>query len=511
MKHFCLKCGNELKEEQLICPKCEHCSSLDYLYKSSESILGVLTAEQIEANTQWVKYKCGKDGITGHGFAAEDANALNDLFQGKPVDLTGRENSRYGPDRISNGQAIQTKYCRTARASVQAGFDETGMYAYKNQILEVPCEQYEEALQIMAEKISSGKVEGITDPNDATKIIKKGSVTYKPAKNIARAGNIDSLIFDAKTQSIAAISAFGISFAINLGMMVLFKDKNNLGVKEAVQIAFLSGLYNGTITMTSGILASQVLKTQFGRNFTAAIQLGTKSSIDTVYTSQIGKDLVHNLAKTLWDKGIYGNAAKNVATKFVRTNIITNIAVFVVTSVPDTYNLIQGKISRPQFIKNLVVTSTTIIGGTLGSFLGAYLGPTGMLGGGLAGGVVFGWASNKIANYVRKDDSERMYELIKIALIQLSNDYLVQTDDEFQKCIDAISQDKAIDTTLIKVMYSIGADDDNDFLRVQVAYEKLQYYFYSIIRQRKKVCLKKHQEKVLNAIDDLGEQIIKEK
>ena len=43
--------------------------------------------------------------------------------------------------------------------------------------------------------------------------------------------------------------------------------------------------------------------------------------------------------------------------------------------------------------------------------------------------------------------------------------------------------DKIIDTNLIKVMYSIGADDNNDFLRVQVAYEKFEYYFYSIIEE----------------------------
>lgn len=195
MKHFCLKCGNELKEEQLICHKCEHCSFFDSTLTSG-AIIGILTAEQIETNTQWVKYKCGKNGLTGHGYAAEDANALNDIFEVKSVDITGRNNCKNGPDRISDGESIQTKYCKTAKASVQAGFDETGMYAYKNQILEVPSDQYEEALQIMAEKISSGKVEGVTDPKDASKIIKKGSVTYKQAKNIARAGNIDFRIFD---------------------------------------------------------------------------------------------------------------------------------------------------------------------------------------------------------------------------------------------------------------------------------------------------------------------------
>lgn len=65
--------------------------------------------------------------------------------------------------------------------------------------------------------------------------------------------------------------------------MCLFRDKGNLNIKEAMQLAFLSGLQNGTIAMTSGILTSQVLKTQFGRNLAAYVQWGAKSGIDSAY------------------------------------------------------------------------------------------------------------------------------------------------------------------------------------------------------------------------------------
>ena len=507
MKHFCIKCGTELKEEQLLCPKCGHCSFFDLTKDSVKDVSGILNAVEIESNTQWAKYKCGKNASTGHGFAAEDANALNEWLSGYDVDQIGRNNTNAGPDRISNAQEIQTKYYKTANESVQAGFGNDGMYVYKGQILEVPNDQYEEAVVFMEEKIRQGKVEGIANPEDAKKIIKQGDVTYQQAKNIARAGNIDSLIFDAKTQTVTAISAFGISFAINLGMMCLFRDKGNLNIKEAMQLAFLSGLQNGTIAMTSGILTSQVLKTQFGRNLAAYVQWGAKSSIDAVYKVQIGKELIHNLSKSLWDKGIYGRASKQVATKFIRTNVITNLGVFVITSIPDTFFVIRGEISKPQFIKNLVVNGTSLAGGTLGAWLGACLGPYGMIGGGLAGGVIFNWTSKKIADSISKDDSEKMYELIKVALLHLSHDYMIQSEDEFQKCIEFIHQEKAIDTTFIRAMYSIGCDDDNDFLRVQIAYEKLAYYFYAVIRQRKTVCLTNNQEKVLDAINELGAKI----
>lgn len=355
----------------------------------------------------------------------------------------------------------------------------------------------------MREKIASGKVNGTTDPDDATKIIKRGSVTYQQAKNIARAGNIDSLLFDAKTQSVTAVSAFGISFAINLGMMLLFKDKNKFNFKEAAQMAFLAGLQNGTITMASGILASQVLRTQFGRNLAAYVQWGAKNGVNVIYQNQLGKELVHKLSKVLFNKGIYGGAAKNAAVKFLRTNTITNLAVFVVVSVPDTYHLLQHQMSGTQYVKNLIVSGSSILGGTIGAVLGSMLGPAGMIGGGLAGGVVFSWASKTIADKIGKDDAEKMYQLIQVALIRLSHDYMIQSDEEFQRCLDYIHSEKALDMRFIRLMYSIGCDTDNDLLRVQVAYERLDYYFYSVVRNRKTVLLGRNQQRVLDAIDAL--------
>lgn len=505
MKHYCLSCGNELQEEQMLCPKCGHCSFLDALEDSKKGVFAILGAQQIEANTQWIKYKCGKDGLAGHGFAAEDANALEDLLWGADVEFVGRNNQDGGADRIVNGQFVQTKYCKSAKESVNAAFV-AGKYAYKNQILEVPLDQYEEALQIMRDKIVAGQVDGVTNPDDASKIVRKGSVTYEQAKNIAKAGNIDSLIFDAKTQSITAVSAFGISFAITAGMMLLFRG-NKMRVEDILQSAFLVGLYNGTISLTSNILTMQVLRTQFGRNLVSYIQWGTKSSIDSIYKTEFGKKFVHKLSQTLFKKAIYGGAAKNATIKFFRTNAITNIAALVVASVPDVYYLLQGKISKTQYIKNLVVSSSSsVLGATVGGALGSMLGPAGLIGGGLAGGTVFSWASKKVADKISKDDSEKMYQLIKVALLRLSHDYMIQTEEEFQKCIDFISYEKAIDTNLLRIMYSIGKDMNDDFLRVQVAYERLAYYFGAVIRQRKTVLLKKNQQLVLAAVNNLGNE-----
>ena len=104
-----------------------------------------------------------------------------------------------------------------------------------------------------------------------------------------------------------------------------------------------------------------------------------------------------------------------------------------------------------------------------------------------------------------------MCQLIKVALLQLSHDYMIQTDEEFQRCIDIISYERAIDTNFLRVMYSIGKDTNDDFLRVQVAYERLAYYFGAVIRQRKTVLLKDNQQRVLNAVNSLGDELSPDK
>lgn len=511
MKHYCLNCGQELLDNQLLCPKCNHCIITDIVKSQSKdditgdvcgSIGSVLSAQQIEANTQWTKYRCGKDGLAGHGFAAEDANALNEIIWGKDVEFAGRDNSKDGADRVVNGQGIQTKYYSSAKDSVNAGFNpETGIYKYEGQILEVPKDQYEEAVKIMRERISQGKVEGVNNPDDASKIIKRGDVTYQQAKNIAQAGNIESLIFDAKNQTISAASAFGISFVITAGLGLLNCKKNKEEIDFVIQNAFLQGLKTGAISFSSGVLTMQLLRTQFGRNFAATLTKQFHGGVNAIRTTNSGKVLIDRIATTIQNKPLHGAAARNVTTKFLRTNAIGNIVLLSVITMPDMYRCFIGNsISRPQFFKNLIVNSTSITGASLGAFLGSALGPWGTIGGGLAGGFAFGWASKAIADKISKDDSEKMQQLIEVALMQLCHDYLVQNEEEFNRCVDYITKDKAISSKFLRAMYSVGADDNNDELRVQIAYERLDYYFSVVARQRNMVGGKR---KVVKITDEM--------
>lgn len=480
MSHYCLHCGKELEDHQFLCPSCSHNVYLDSLDEKVVNVSAALTAAQIEANTQWVKYRCGKNGSSGHGFAAEDANALNDILNFKEVDLSGRENSKDGADRIVDGTPIQTKYYANAQASLEAAFDpQTGMYRYTwgegnspVQTLEVPKDQYEQVVECMKEKIRDGKVQGVTDPSQATKLVKCGDYTYQQAKNIAKAGNIDSLKFDAMTNAVVALGAFGVSFAIRLSVMAT-SCRNSQDLSDAVKLSFLSGLQNGTITLASGVMAMQLLRTDFGRSFAAAMQIASKKAVNGVYNTAIGRDIIHGVAKNVLNKSVYGAAAKNSAIKFLRTGTISNVVVFVVTSIPDAYRcFVSNSISKPQFIKNLVVSSTGLAGATVGYFIGARFGSGAA--GALIGGALLPYIGDKVIGIFHKEDSEKMQELVKIALLQLSSEYLLQSQDEFEDVIEIIANEKAIDTNMLHVMYTVGQKDNNDEVRVELAKECLR-------------------------------------
>ena len=524
MNHFCTNCGKELSSIQFVCPNCSYCEFTDKLEEGAVKATTFLTAEQLECNTQWLKYKCGPNGLCGHGYAAEDLNAFYDITKGQDVEFSGRDNSLYGADRTVNGTQIQTKYYSSAKASIEAGFpnSNSGNYAYwdneigKPQLLEVPSDQYDKCVTLMREKIKEGKVvdangNKITDPNEATSIVKKGNYTYQQAKNVTKAGNIDSLKFDIETGSIAAVSAFGISFAINLCMTLVSRERNGLSLEEAVKMSFLEGLRAGTISLSTHVATSQILKTSVGRYMAAYATKCSKEAVSIVWKTDAGKQLIQQVARNILQKNVSGGAAKQVVIKFLRTNTVAQLAMFVASSIPDTWNIIRGRISGKQFMKNLVVNGSSLAGATIGAVLAGRYGTLAGFGGAAVGSATLGWASKKVADFIHKDDSERMQKIVKTAIVELSNDYLIQTEEEFDFCMNLIKAEGAINTDLFKCMYSAGRTEngEDDFLRARIAYRSLEYYFGATIRNRKVLRLSspKTQEIVDKYINNLAEDI----
>ena len=349
------------------------------------SVNGVasVASTQCTNDQQWTKYHSKQ----GHGFAAEDANAMWDRWHGKSVNQVGLDNSLNGADRISDGVQIQTKYCADAGKSVGAAF-ENGTYRYGGMKIEVPSDQYEEAVRIMRARISNGEIPGVADPNMADQIVIKGHYTYDEAVRIAKAGNLDSIKFDIQTQAVACAFACGLSFAVT------YCSAKSRGVShtEALKIASKQAAKSGATTMVTGVAAQQLLRTEVGRNFAAVATKAIKPAVQAAMKSELGKQVVAKTATAIAGKQVAGAAAANVVTKALRTNAVVSTVVFVGTTIPDAVNLCRGKISGAELAENTTTNAAGVSAGWAGASAGAAVGSmicpgVGTVIGGIVGGL----------------------------------------------------------------------------------------------------------------------------
>lgn len=351
------------------------------------------SATRIE-DTQWTKYH----HKTGHGFAAEDVNAQIDRWHGHKVDCVGRNNTPNGADRIVDGQAYQTKYCQSANRTVSAAFDsQTGMYRYDGMKLEVPSDQYDECVRLMREAISQGKVTGVTDPEMASQIVVKGHVTYDQAQKVAKAGNLESLKFDVRTQVISCAGAGVISGAIGY----LNARRNGSSHTEALKEAGKTAAISSATAMAGGVMAQQALRTTIGRNGAAAATKALKPVVESAMKTQVGREVLTKTATVIAGKQVAGQAAVNVLTKAARTNAVTSTAMFVATAIPDTVKLCRGKMSGGDYAENLASNAAGIGGGWGGASAGAAIGTAicpgiGTVIGGIVGGIGGGIAGSSL-------------------------------------------------------------------------------------------------------------------
>ena len=434
---------------------------------------------------------------SGHGFAAEDANNINDILRGITAEVIGISNELNGPDRIANGVLLQSKYYQSASKTVAAAFDSnSGYYRYEGQILEVPKDQWEDCVKFMRKRIEQGKVPG-KNPADAEKIVRQGSVTYQQAKNIARAGNIDSLIFDAKTQVVTSISVFPISFAVTFAHSRLRGES----IKDATMAALGCAVLSGSTMILTGVVSAQLLRTGIG-SFGAT---SVRNSVQAISRTPAGKEVARRIATGSLGKSVAGGAAINHVSRLLRTNAVTAAVAAIVTSTPDFYRAaFKRSISWEQFAKNTAINAAGVITGTAGWIGGAAIGSVfpgvGTVIGGLGGGVVCSLgagiggttAAKFLADKFVKDDLERLIAILQKEIEQLSSKYML-TENEFESVLTEINE--KVNPKWLRRMFK--QRDPSIFLRVE-----FEHLFKAIVRKRPKVSLPSV-EQLKSAIEDI--------
>lgn len=400
----------------------------------------------------------------GHGFAAERANHLYDKLTGHNAKIVGDDNAKNGADRIVDGVYIQSKYCATGSRCVNECFENDGKGAFrymnngKPMQIEVPSDKYDDAIRAMEEKIRRGQVEGVSNPEEAKNIIRKGHFTYEQARNIAKAGTIESLTYDAVNGTIVAATAFGVTAMITLATSVWNGDDFD----DALKLATYSGLKVGGTAFVTSILASQLSKA--GLN---SALVGSSEAIVAIMGPKASAILIN--AFRYGSKPIYGAAAMKSAAKLLRGNAITAGVTFVVLSTIDVADIFRGRISGKQLFKNLTNTAATVSGGTGGWIAGAATGSAilpgiGTVVGGLAGSILGGAAAGKVTNTVVgvfvEDDADEMVKIIENVFTEMASEYLL-SQKEAEKSVDCL-RDK-LDGKTLKNMYA--SSDKKKFAR----------------------------------------------
>lgn len=385
--------------------------------KKKKKVLYYSQNETIAHNDKLLRF----NGRQGHGYAAEQGNDLYDTINGRNAEILGDDNAKNGPDRIVDGQLIQTKYCQNANASVNSGF-KNGKYRYLDSNgnpmqLEVPSDQYDEAIRIMEEKIRKGQVPGCKNPKDASKIIRKGNITLKQAINIAKAGTVESLVFDAAHGAVIGLSAAGISSTIILARALW----NGEDLDTALDIAMYSGIQAGGIAFVTSVVSSQITKIGVSN-----LLIKPSNELVKLLPSTVRKQL---LAAIRDGAPIYGAAASKNLAKLLRGNFITQVVTVLVLSSSDIFHYAQGKISGKQLFKEVTTLVSGLIGGGVVGVLLAPLGPVGVIIGSIIGTGLSSEAMRRLLNQFIEDDAIKLIEIVNNRFAILANEYLLSKSE----------------------------------------------------------------------------------
>ena len=391
------------------------------------------------ANAWSENHKIFATGGQGHGFAAEQGNNKIDRLMGRDAQVIGGDNAKNGADRIVQGQQIQTKYFSTGARSVGAAFDgQQGVYRYldnngKPMQLEVPKDQYEKAIETMKNKIKDGKVPGISDPKEAEQLIRKGHLTYTQAQNITKFGTIESIGYDVYEGVIVGTTAAGISFSIT-SLIYYLKTKDQ---KEAIRVAVIQAGNTFGKTLTISITTQQLHRLS-----------GIQNVLKHVDVCKLSPTVSNVLQKGM-------GLSKAGINNALRGTLLTSVVLIAFTTGPDMLKLIRGRISQAQFLKNLIVISSGMAGGVIGSVAGGFLfspmGPAGVVMGRLAGGVIGGiiasTVSNTIANNLIEDDRVKMLSIIQIQMEYLAITFMLTEEeiDNFNANLENVINQKTLE------------------------------------------------------------------
>jgi hypothetical protein len=484
-------------------------TDFDGNYDEVISKTGIISGAAVESSQTaiFAEQKARINTTAGHGEMAEEANNLLDCLNGLDAKVIGRDNAKDGADRQIGDILIQTKYYNSARGSLEACFNpETGQYRYMNNgepmQLEVPKDQYQKVLEGFQNKIKNGKVPGVTDPNEASNIVRKGRLTYQQAINLTKPGTIESLSYDALTGVVTCSCALGITFVAT----VFLTWRKTGDLKQAIQSGASAGLQVFGISFIQHMVVSQIARTGLAHSL-----LGPSQYVVGKLGYQASANIVNGIRALSGKGAIYGAAASKHLAKILRSNVWTSVLSFAVFSIPETYNVAVRKISGAQYAKNMGVLAGSIaagaggavaagvvaakIAGAAGTTVAPGVGTVVGIAGGFVGGVVGAKVVKVAGDILHEDDVETLGRLFNAYVSCMIGEYLLD-EPEIDKIIDKLNE---ITQKEFKVLFDNIA---KSAAQETVVRDFLTPHFDAVITERSQFLLPSA-ENIIGAMADL--------
>lgn len=393
--------------------------------KKDENNNSLLSKSSIDS-AEIYKENLVMNGRQGHGFAAEKANDLYDNFTGKNAKIVGADNKKNGPDRLVDGELIQTKYCTTGAKCIAEAFH-NGEWRYWNNDgtpmqIEVPSDCYEDAIKELEKQISKGKLKGFSNPSEAKNIVRKGHFTYQQAKNIAKFGTVESLTFDLASGIKLSTQAMGLTGVITFAIGIWQGKK----ISEALEEACFNGICVGGVALISHVAISQIGKSGLDKSISPLTKNITK-----IIPADVKRFFVQ---ATKSGSKASGASLNSQFDKYFRSNAIGAAVTITILSLDDFISLFNKEISSKQAFKNIAKTSIAVGGGALGAYIAISLvnpvaGSALALGTAVAGSIIGGTVSklggDALIDSNIQDDSVAIGTLIQGVFCKLSHDYIL--------------------------------------------------------------------------------------
>ena len=289
----------------------------DMLKAAEMGGIGAGLAENAHIYNDEVKYLM--NGARGGGYAAEYGNNAIDRLSGNKVrnmaqELENGHQKLHSADRNVNGVNIQTKYYKSASESIGSAFEhEQALYLNDNgkmMQIEVPRDQYYQAIQEMQKRIISGQVPGETNPENAKNYVRKGHFTYMQANNIALAGSIEGIAVDFSQGIVCSFPGAEITFVLSFASAVW----HGCDIKEAAKQSTLAGLrvmgksaiiYAITMQLSRDKIINIFAPKIMGEEFLDIVMLFSfnKEEFDEIVSATIGNPDMSKVLQAMYQSG----------------------------------------------------------------------------------------------------------------------------------------------------------------------------------------------------------------